>query len=324
MKLLVAGMASSGPAARGMAAEASRSMVLPADIGDGEGLLAGVAGKAESGQGVTGFAGLGDDDDRRVAGIGGGVSGVFAGVFDIDGEAAEVLKEDFSGEACVAAGAAGGDEDFATGIEPVGEGREGGGAEAVGVEIEVEGALDCAGLLIDFAEHGVRESGHELVCSCPAVGLVWAGWDYFIVPRRHPQWGQLPSATCGGASCLRQVQIRVVVRPPAAMASGGLPALEFAEAGAGFVEVFVFFGEAEAEEVFSAAGAEEGGAGDGGYAGGGEQVAGFFSGGFSGEVGWRRRGRSRRRRGRGASKPAAVRALRMRSRFDWWSAASWV
>ena len=53
------------------------------------------------------------------------------------------------------------------------------------------------------------------------------------------------------------------------MASGGLPSLEFAEAGAGFVEVVVFFCEAEAEEVFSSAGAEEGGAGYGGYSGGG-------------------------------------------------------
>ena len=40
-----------------------------------------------------------------------------------------------------------------------------------------------------------------------------------------------------------------------------------AEAGAGFVEVFVFFGEAEAEEIFTTAGAEEGGAGYRGYAG---------------------------------------------------------
>ena len=46
----------------------------------------------------------------------------------------------------------------------------------------------------------------------------------------------------------------------------------------------VFFGEAEAEEVFAAAGAEEGAAGDCGYSGGGEQVAGFEGGGFSGQV----------------------------------------
>lgn len=45
---------------------------------------------------------------------------------------------------------------------------------------------------------------------------------------------------------------------------------ELAQAGAGFVEVGVSFGEAESQQVFAAAGAEEGGAGHGCYAGGGE------------------------------------------------------
>ena len=104
-----------------------------------------------------------------MAGVGGGMRGVLAGVLDIDGEAAEVFKDDFGGEAGVAAGAAGGNEDFTAGIEPVGNGSEGGGPEAVGVEIEVEGALDGLRLLVDFAQHGVGELGHELVCSCPAL-----------------------------------------------------------------------------------------------------------------------------------------------------------
>src|SRR6266567_4094293 len=60
--------------------------------------------------------------------------------------------------------------------------------------------------------------------------------------------------------------------------------LQFAEAGAGVVEFVVFFGEAEAEEVFAAAGAEEGAAGDCGDSGGGEEIAGFEGGGFSGQV----------------------------------------
>jgi len=46
--------------------------------------------------------------------------------------------------------------------------------------------------------------------------------------------------------------------------------LELAQASAGFVEVTVSFGEAESQKVFAAAGAEEGGAGHGSDAGGGE------------------------------------------------------
>lgn len=51
------------------------------------------------------------------------------------------------------------------------------------------------------------------------------------------------------------------------VAEGMRTFLNPAEAGAGFVEVFVFFGEAEAKEIFTTAGAEEGGAGYRGYAG---------------------------------------------------------
>ena len=63
---------------------------------------------------------------------------------------------------------------------------------------------------------------------------------------------------------------------------GGLDESETAEARAGFVEVVVLLGEAETEQVFAAAGAEEGAPGDGGYARGSEQIAGLFGGGGSG------------------------------------------
>ena len=43
---------------------------------------------------------------------------VFARVLDIDGEAAEIFEKNFGGKAAVAAGAAGGDENFAGGIGP--------------------------------------------------------------------------------------------------------------------------------------------------------------------------------------------------------------
>ena len=63
-----------------------------------------------------------------------------------------------------------------------------------------------------------------------------------------------------------------------------LVSLDPSQAGAGVVQVVVFLGEAEAEEVFSVAGAIEGGAGDRGYAGCGQQVAGFLGGGLAGEM----------------------------------------
>jgi hypothetical protein len=77
------------------------------------------------------------------------------------------------------------------------------------------------------------------------------------------------------------------------------PRLELAQAVAGFVEVVVLFGEAESQQVFAAAGAEEGGAGYGGYAGGGEQMAGLFGGGSCRGAGWLWPARSRRLRGGG-------------------------
>src|SRR5215472_18261220 len=66
--------------------------------------------------------------------------------------------------------------------------------------------------------------------------------------------------------------------------------LKLPQSRAGVVEVSVFFGEADAEEVFAAsaavgAGAEEGTAGYRGYSGGGEEGAGFFGGGGAGEAG---------------------------------------
>jgi hypothetical protein len=46
----------------------------------------------------------------------------------------------------------------------------------------------------------------------------------------------------------------------------------------------VLLGEAEAQQILAAAGAEESGAGHGGYAGCGEQIAGLFGGGLAGQI----------------------------------------
>ena len=103
-----------------------------------------------------------------------------------------------------------------------------------------------------------------------------------------------------------------------------MSAFELAQAGAGFVEVVVLLGEAEAEQVFAAAGAEEGGAGDRGDAGCGEQIAGFFRGGFAGEA--RRVGQNVVGAGGDGGRQAGVaqRGRGCASRLDWWSAATCV
>ena len=65
------------------------------------------------GEGVGGFAGLGDEeaDGRRGVGEGGAVA-IFGGVVDVDAEAGEALDHEFAGEAGVPGGAAGGDGDL--------------------------------------------------------------------------------------------------------------------------------------------------------------------------------------------------------------------
>ena len=94
MKLLVAGMARSRPATVGKATVASRAMVESCNVGDGEGLVAGGVGFAERGEGVGGFAGLRDDHDGGVGERVLGAVGVFAGVLDVDGDAAEVFEDE--------------------------------------------------------------------------------------------------------------------------------------------------------------------------------------------------------------------------------------
>ncbi len=85
----------------------------------------------------------------------GGADGVFAGVLDVYGDAGEVFDHDLGGEAGVARGAAGGDDDAAGGVEPGRGGGEGFGAQTGGGYILGEGVFEGAGLLVDLAVHGV-------------------------------------------------------------------------------------------------------------------------------------------------------------------------
>ena len=60
----------------------------------------------------------------------------------------------------MAAGAAGCDEDFARGAGPMREARGDLRLQRLTGKIKIESALERLGLLIDFAQHGVREDGH--------------------------------------------------------------------------------------------------------------------------------------------------------------------
>ncbi len=72
------------------------------DVGDGQGQVAGIMGFAQRGQGVGGLTGLGDDDDGSILPRLLGAVAVFAGVFDVDGDAAEVFDADLGDQSGVA------------------------------------------------------------------------------------------------------------------------------------------------------------------------------------------------------------------------------
>ena len=130
------------------------------DVGDGEGLVADGVGLAQGGEGVGGFAGLRDDHDGGVGeGLLGAV-GVFAGVLDVDGNAAEVFDDELGEQAGVAAGAAGGDHDLGVdALEPLEEGAALVGAELAAGYISVYRSIEGSGLFEDLAEHPVSEGG---------------------------------------------------------------------------------------------------------------------------------------------------------------------
>ena len=167
MKLLVAGMARSRPATVGKETVASRSMVESSTLVMARVSLPTSVGFAERGEGVGGFAGLRDDHDGGVGeGLLGAV-GVFAGVLDVDGDAAEVFDDELGEQAGVAAGAAGGDDDLVVDVlEPLENGGAGVGAELVAIDVSVYRGGEGSGLFEDLAQHPVSEGS--------GFGWMWA------------------------------------------------------------------------------------------------------------------------------------------------------
>ena len=127
------------------------------DIRHRDGAVTAAIGLAQGGEGIGSLAGLRDDDD---AGIGEGVDlaiDIFAGVFDIDGHAADVLNHDFACEGGMAAGAGGGEDDLMVVAEPLVDGAERSFIERAVANVMTERRGERHGLLINFAQHLVGE-----------------------------------------------------------------------------------------------------------------------------------------------------------------------
>ena len=119
VKALVEATPISGPALVVMVPWASAGDGGSDDVADGEGLGAFGDELGLGGEGVGGFAGLGDEEADGV-GVGDGVAvAVLGGVVDVDGEAGEALDHELAGEAGVPGGSAGGDGDLGGGAEVV-------------------------------------------------------------------------------------------------------------------------------------------------------------------------------------------------------------
>ncbi len=127
------------------------------DVGDGDGLVTGGVSLAERGEGVSGLTGLRDDEDGGILQRFFGAVAVLAGVFDIDGDPAEIFNEQLRNHAGVAAGATGGDDDVALERgEPGTNGTAGIVAEGTIGDVTMQRLGQRGWLLVDLAEHPVR------------------------------------------------------------------------------------------------------------------------------------------------------------------------
>ncbi len=130
-------------------------------VADGEGLGAFGDELVLRGDGVGGFAGLGDEE-AETGGVGDGVAvAVLGGVVDVYGEACEALDHELAGEACVPTCAAGGDGEAGGGFKFLGGDLHVGKEDLAGVEGDAAegGVADGAGLLVDLLEHEVLVAG---------------------------------------------------------------------------------------------------------------------------------------------------------------------
>ncbi len=126
-------------------------------VADGHSLGAEGDHLALRGEGVGGFAGLGDEQAERVA-VGDGVAiAVLAGIIDIDGQAGEALDHVFAGLRGVPTGAAGGDVDAGGGGQLLVGDLHLAQVHFAGIKRDASqrGVGNGARLLPDFLEHEV-------------------------------------------------------------------------------------------------------------------------------------------------------------------------
>ena len=111
---------------------------------------------AQGGQGVGGFAGLGDGDDQLLRVGDRGAVAVFAGDLDGARDAGDGFEPVAGGVAGVAAGAAGEDQDGIDVLQEVGGcGAEDAGLDGLAAADDFEGVGQRFGLLEDFLLHVV-------------------------------------------------------------------------------------------------------------------------------------------------------------------------
>ena len=161
VKALVQATPISGPALVVMVPWALRVMAAPTTLQMARVLRAFGDELGLGGEGVGGFAGLGDEEADGVR-VGDGVAvAVLAGVVDVDGEAGEALDHELAGEAGVPGGSAGGDGDLAGVADLVVGDVQVVEEDVAGVEGDAAegGVADGAGLLVDFLEHEVLVAG---------------------------------------------------------------------------------------------------------------------------------------------------------------------
>src|ERR1700691_6495028 len=129
-----------------------------------------------------------------------GAVAIFAGVFHVHGDACQVFHHDFAGEAGVAAGAAGGDDNFLEGEESFFDGLERVRKNHVFRYILADGFANGLRLLVNFAQHVIRElrwgngqwpvllGGHQCPAPVDDAGTPRASWRGMLAGAMfHPE-----------------------------------------------------------------------------------------------------------------------------------------
>jgi hypothetical protein len=126
-------------------------------VRDGHRLRAAIQGLALRRDGVGGLSRLRDDDDNRIGARVRRAVAILARIFHVHGDAGQILHHDFAGQPGVAAGPAGGNDDFLEREERVLNGLQRGGKNDVALDVFADRFPDGVRLLVDLARHGMSK-----------------------------------------------------------------------------------------------------------------------------------------------------------------------